>query len=63
VPARIVAHAGSAACIAALVVLGFELAKHDRAGLVLIAVCLLGLIGARLAFVRAKHRKPTGGSS
>ena len=61
--ARIVAHAGSAACIGALVALGFELFKHDRAGLVLIAVCVLGLIGARLAFVAAKHRKLTGGSS
>jgi amino acid transporter len=61
--ARIVAYAGSATCIAAIVALGFELSEHDRPGLVLIAVCVLGLLVTRLAFVGAKHRKPTGGSS
>lgn len=61
--ARIVAHAGSAACVAAIIALGFELAEHDRPGLVLIVACVLGLILARLAFVKTKHHKPADGSS
>ncbi len=60
---RIVAHAGSAACVGAIIALGFELAEHDRPGLVLIVACVLGLILARLAFVKKKHHKSAGGSS
>ncbi len=56
---RIVAHAGSTACIGAIVALGFELAEHDRPALALIAICLLALMLARLVFVRTRHERPT----
>jgi amino acid transporter len=53
---RIVSGAGSVSCVAALVALAFELARHDRQGLVLIVVCVGTLVLARLAFVRWGRR-------
>ncbi len=61
--ARIVAQTGSAACIVALIALGYELFKQDRAALALIAVFVVGLILLRLAFVRSRRRRRTGGTS
>ena len=61
--AWIVADLGSAACIVAVIALAFELAIHDPPALALIAICLIGLILARIAFVRSRHRKHTGGSA
>ncbi len=60
---RIAAGAGSAACIAAIVALGYDLFEHDQSGLALIAVCVIGLVLARLAFVRSRNHRPSTGSS
>lgn len=55
-PPRILAGCGSAACVAAILVLAVELFEHDRAGLALIGVCLVALTLARLAFVATRRR-------
>lgn len=61
--ARIVADAGSAACIVAVIALAYELSTRDPSALALIAICLIGLILARIAFVRSRRRRPSDGSA
>ena len=40
-----------------------RLLEHDRSGLALIAICVIGLMLARLAFVRSRHHKSDTKSS
>jgi len=56
---RVLGHLGSAACAAAVVVVGVQLATHDPLALGLVAGCLVALTALRVVFVR---RRAAGGS-
>ncbi|HRV60286.1 MAG TPA: hypothetical protein P5138_06615, partial [Solirubrobacterales bacterium] len=52
---RTVAYLAGAACFAASTGLIYYLARYDRAGLALIAVCALSVMIARTVFLRSKQ--------
>ncbi len=56
--ARMLAHIGSAACVAAIAALGFELFEHDQPALMLIGFCVLSVVVARRIFIHTR-KDPT----